>query len=231
MSFLIEIVMAFFLGIIIFAFMPVYTLGYTSDWFIELAMNAVGRAILLKRANAGFTLKASRYNSEDGTEQISVSGQTYDFEDPHGYMSRFKKKPFGLAHEKRGTIITPRECDMGRKLADHKREGTLRDDGGRYRKYFAFEPGRALVNVDHALNVIQGSAKPTLATTVKEYVKKGQLGFNTSRAMTYGIWLMMFGVGAGTPWLLNKVKETGGGGLGNPIPGMAHLPDVVGVLL
>lgn len=219
MSIWIEVAMGFFVGLLLFIFMPVWTLGSVNSWFMDMAMSAVHRGILLKRLNSGFSLKSSRFNSEDGTEQIIASGQEYDFSDKHAYMSRFRGRPFGMAHEARNVLVTPRIADFGRRLSQHVREGTLRDDQGRMRKHFEFEPGRVLVDMDNCLHVIQGSAPPQLVSNIKEYVRKGQSNFNTSQATTYLIWLMMFGAGAAAPYVLLKLQGTlsGSGGISNPL--------------
>lgn len=232
MSLLLEIGMVYLAFVVLFALLPVLTLGRLSDWFISLAMSSVERAILLKRSNSGYSLKASRFNSDLGTEKVRASGQTYNFEDPHGYMSRFKGRPFGVAHEDREVLVTPRVADFGRELHEHKRDGTWTDDADNRRKYFGFESGEALVNLDHALYAIQGSARPSLADTIETYVEKGQSAFDSGRAVTYIIWLMMFGAGAGAPWILLKLQDTvdsGGAGLpGVPVGQVAY--SLVGVV-
>jgi hypothetical protein len=232
MMFVIELALAFLGGLVLFALLPVLTLGRLSEWFVELAMASVERAILIKRSNAGFTLKASRYNPNYGTERVTAGGKTYDFTDQSNLMSRFKNRPFGLAHEDRGALINPRIADFGRELHEQKRDGDWTDAAGNRRKYFGFERGRALVNLDHALYAIQGSASPTLGDTTETYVEKGQAAFDSGRAVTYIIWLMMFGAGAGAPWILLKLSSSVDGGASLPgIPaGIAHVADLVGVL-
>jgi hypothetical protein len=229
--FLLEIFMAFILGLVLFALLPVLTLGRLSDWFISLAMSSVERAILLKRSNSGFSLKASRFNSDLGTEKVSASGQTYNFEDPHGYMSRFKNRPFAVAHEDREVLITPRVADFGRELHELKRDGEWTDEDDNRRKYFSFQQGRALVNLDHAIYAIQGSARPTLADTIETYTEKGQSAFDSGQAITYIIWLMMFGAGAAAPWVLLKLQDSVSGDASLPgLPVGQVLGSLVGVL-
>ncbi|MGK7295288.1 MAG: hypothetical protein ACNS61_05555 [Candidatus Wenzhouxiangella sp. M2_3B_020] len=205
MSLLVNGPLAVVLGVAAFFFAPVIAGGRLSDWYVELAMHAIDRGLFVKRATSGYALKAARYDAEVGAEKVIINGDPHYFEDPNGYMSRLKNKPFGVALERRGVIVTPRVADMGRELRRRKRNGDWTDEQGRRAKWFDLDPGRTLVNLDDALAAVQGSASPRLATVVKEFTKKGQAGFNTSRAMTYTVWLFMFGAGGAAPVLLSKV--------------------------
>lgn len=223
MSLVIDVFMAFLLGVVGFLMVPlVARIGLDSDrskavggQYVSMAMAILQRALLIKRQHGGYLLKSTSFDPTVGAEKTTINGETKKFKDPHGFMSRLCNYPFGIAHEKRDVIVNPIVADLGRRYERLKSNGEWKVDVGEttYRKaYFAIEPVTELVNIDHVIGVIQGSADPGAADRTDVYTEKSQILFRKPNRVDYLVWLAFLGGGFGLMYLGNTVGGDGGGG-------------------
>lgn len=187
---------------------------------LDLVMTMLGRALLIKRAHGGFRLKKSTFDTKVGEEKVYLGGEPRWFSDPSGFMSTFRGKPFGIAHEKRNTITTPVEADLGQRENELRSEGEwcITKDGTDYfRSFFHIDEGLQLVNMDGVLNVIQGGADSASVDRTFTFIELSQQRFDSANVADYMAWLAAMGVPFGLMLLASKVSTSSGGLPSNPV--------------
>jgi hypothetical protein len=189
-----------------FALMLVGGLFLPRQYF-KLAMQTFGAGLLVV-SSKGVSVRAATWNDEKNGWQIPSSSKT--FEDPNDKMRRLFNKPFGIALDKPdggGVIVNPADADLIQTFKSQLDQGDLEADGA-WKKYLPIETGRKWVRPDWAWYGTQGSANARLPSVIEEYRRKSQSLFDSSRAVKYFIWLMMFGIGAGTPYALAQGSQS-----------------------
>lgn len=199
---------------------PLPVLGGVSEKYMTDAARCYGSMLLVLRETGAmsFDLVSAEFNPERKTWEATLDGQTESFEDPHGYMSRWQKKRFGIADEKRGVIITPRVAEIGA-LVKSMREGRdqVSVEGDTFQEGIvgvAPDPTR-LVDMTAARHVITGSSTATLPDRTEEFTKLSQRLWNSKPTVQHMIWLGAAGVGAGIPIIAAQLGVSGGGGGGS----------------
>jgi len=230
MSMLIRVMMAFTLGLVTFCSIPLAAVAVNGrkdaepviQQYIDMAMAILGRSLLLKRKHGGYSFKRSDFDATIPSEQVSIGGEDRDFLDPNGYMSTFRGQRFGIAHEARNIIATPRLADLGREKARLEREGDWETtaNGDVYKRaFFKLDSDEErLVDIDDLLKVIQGSATPALGQRTETYIEKSQSVFDSATPMDVMIWLMSLGVSFGLMYLGYKLRDPSAGGGGSVLP-------------
>jgi hypothetical protein len=90
-----------------------------ADVYYGLAMTAMDRAILIRRLNGGYTVKASEFDSEHSTETVSIGGEAHDLSDVANLMTRAYKRPFGVNYEGYDVITDARHAEVGEEHHEH----------------------------------------------------------------------------------------------------------------
>lgn len=187
------------------------------DKYYATAMGILGRALAVKRKHGGWWLKKSTFDAKYAKERTSINGETQHFDDPENLMSRFYGWPFGIAHEKSGTITTPRYAELGEVCRDRNRDGSLfyeTSDGELFVNGYVRIADRddRLVNIDHALPLMTGDAEPGTTDWSEEITKKSQNPFKSGNIVDYMGGIVAFGATFGAAWLANEVASSSGGG-------------------
>jgi len=194
------------------------------------AMGWLERGLLIKRKHGGWILKRTSFDASVAKEKTRINGETRHFEDVENLMSRFRGYPFGLAHERSGTITTPRYAELGETLRDRAREGTLfhEEDGETYVNGWVRIADRddRLVTLDHALPLMSGSADAGTTQWSTEITKLSQAPFKSGSIVDYLGGVVAFGVAFGAFWLASEVGAGGGGGVDVTI-GMLGVLEVI----
>lgn len=195
--------------------------------YIGTSLGLLGRALAIKRKHGGWWLKKSSFDAKYGKERTSINGETQHFDDPESLMSRMYGWPFGVAHEKSGTITTPRYAELGEVLRDRVREGSLfyEHDGETYVNGYVrvADDDDRLVNIDHALALMTGDAQPNTTDWAEEITVKSQSVFESGNLVDYVGGLAAFGVAFGAVWFATQVGSNGGSGGSTISIGMVDL--------
>lgn len=226
MSLLFDLVKAFGFGVMAFvvfpivaAFLPWSVAKGIIGRYQQIAMQLIGRGLLLMRSHGGLSLKKSTYDARLGAEKVWLGREKQHFFDPHDYQATFKGYPFGLAHEDRAVVIDCRTAYFGRVFRELvQNERSERD--GMLKAYFAVPEGvRQLVNIADALPVIQNPARPNVTDRIDSYAEKGQSLFN-SRAdlVSQAQWFIALVVGVGVVWGLKQLATSGAADIGRTLP-------------
>lgn len=189
--------------------------------YFKLAMQTFGAGLLVV-SSKGVSIRAASWNDDKNGWQIPGSNKT--FEDPNDKMRRLFNKPFGVAIDKPdggGVIVNPADADLIQTFKSELAQGNLESDGI-WQKYLPVKTGRRWVRPDWAWYGTQGSANAQLPSVIEEYRRKSQSLFDSSRAIKYMIWLMMFGIGAGTPYALAQGSQSLPDDAGPSIPIMIN---------
>lgn len=239
MSLLLGIVAAFLSGFLVVLVAPLAArlLGgrqaaeAVAQHYFDMAAKLYGRLLLVLREGGGLELVQSEHDASIGLEKATLDGEDKHFEDPHNYMSRFYRVPFGLADEARGVIINPRICELG-EIVKWKREDGMKTetDGGTYFEgVLPIESDETrLVHPKYARPIITGSATADLADKVDALMEISQSRFDSSPTVQYLVWLGALGGGFGLVLLAFQVLQSTGGGT----PGRGiNVPTIVGPLL
>lgn len=188
--------------------------------YYAMAMGILARAVLVRRENGGWWLRASR--SENGMEV--VGDQTW--KDELGVMGRLCGHPFGLAHGKRRIIYTPRLAEIGELFDKRTKDGqqSYRADGGYYENgYVPIDWGAdRAVNPDGILSLLWRSGDPEQNSRIDDFVEWGQELFTDS---SLGDWLkpimaflIVYGAMFAIRYLIGELLSGGGGGGATPQP-------------
>lgn len=180
--------------------------------YFKLAMQTFGAGLLVV-SSKGVSVRAATWNDEKNGWQIPGSSKT--FEDPNDKMRRLFDKPFGIAVDKPdggGVIVNPADADLIQTFKAQLAQGDLSETDSTgtetWQKYIPVEKGRKWVRPDWAWYGTQGSANARLPSVIEEFRRKSQSLFDSSRAVKYVIWLLMFGIGAGTPYALAQGSQS-----------------------
>lgn len=231
MSLLFDLAKAYMIGLVGVAFLPamVRPLSWQRkqsviQTFTNMAVSTLGRGLMLKREHGGLKLVKTRFDTRigSGAEVAKIGGEKKHWKDPENLMSTFHGKPFGLAHESRNVIVDARRCYLARLYTDLKdnHDWELQIDGETYKRaFFGVDAERALVAIEDAVPVIQGSADPGLADRVEEYGRIGNSLYNSTQMLQGVKFLMTFGGIFLLMWLGRKLMETTAGG-STVIPGV-----------
>jgi len=226
------------LGVIAYFLVPIVVARVLPDRFEAVrahyertAMGWLERGLLIKRKHGGWILKRTSFDAAVGKEKTTINGETRHFEDVETLMSRFRGYPLGLAHESSGTIMTPRYAELGEALRDRAREGRLfhDEDGETYVNGWVRIADRddRLVNLDHALPLMSGSADAGTTEWSAEITKLSQAPFKSGSIVDYLGGVVAFGVAFGAFWLASEVGGGGGGGGVDVTIGMLGIAGVV----
>lgn len=215
--------------------------GIVNTW-VGMGMSALGRGVLLVREHGGVKLAGSSFDPDLG-ETVKSGGETMHFEAAGDGMGWLQGRPFGIALEKYDVIVRPSQALASKRFHQLVESGDDRvtidhDDpqdttpfsGERtyFRRFFRFETGKQLVPITHARRGIQGSARPTLKSLVKEFTRIAQSPYDTASRMQWLALLAAFGVGVGTMIVARRLVSGGGGG-GGSVPTQPVMIDAVSV--
>lgn len=221
MSLLLALFAGFFLGIIGFFLVPLVARGHRptgdriANWYLQLGMSLLGRALLIKRKHGGYYLKASSYDAKHGKEKTVINGETKHFDDPANVMSRLFGWPFALAHEESGSIISPRLAEIGHEVKRRARKGELlvEQDSTYVNGYVPLGDDNTLVDPDDALALMPGNANPGTTDWAIEVTKQSLSPFHDANIMDYATGLIVAGAMWGLCWAgYQVVGDSGGGG-------------------
>lgn len=199
------------------------------NFYHDVLMALINRAILLQRSNGGLRLKKSTFDptaGKAGAERIRISGEERFFFDPQDLMSTFRDHSFGLAHEDRAVVLDARTAYFGRRFAQLKRAGQWVVEGHR-KAFFAIKPDmQTLVRIEDAKAIIQNPATPGVTDRIDNYAEKGQAGFNTGTTAQYMKLLMAAGAGFGMMFIASYLVSSigAGGGSGSTVIPLVILP-------
>lgn len=227
MSWLTNLFYAWFFGVVGFFVLPLFAAGLPWQYakrvlgtYHSIAMTLLGRGLLLQRSHGGLSLKKSTFDArfEEGAEKVRIGGETKHFRDPHDFMSTFKGRPFGMAHEDRSVIVDARVAYLGRRFRHLVENGDF-EHGDALKAYFAIPEGvRSLVNLSDIKAIVQQSGAPVAASREETHAEKSQEGFNTRNIIDTMTWLISLGAGYGLMFMANELSNSTSGGGGSVIP-------------
>lgn len=225
-------IIAYFLGSFLVGLIPV--IGPKLQRFnLDLVMELLNRALLIKSAHGGFKLKASWFDPVTGKDVINHGGELRYFSDPNDLMSTFRGKAFGIAHGARDTIVSPIEIHLAEiaEELDGNNELQIEKDGERFtRAFFHLDEGIQLVDADKVLRAIQGSADGASADRAMHFIELSQADYDSAAIEDYAVWISALGL----PFLLmmvgSKVADDSGGS-GLPDVTLPMIMDVMTLLL
>lgn len=229
MSWLTNAMMLFLIGIMVFmigipllaSLLPWRYAEGVVDQYQKIAISLVGKAIMLQRSHGGLALKKAKFDPQVGAMWIRIGGEKQYFEDPKNYMTTFKGRPFGLAHEDRATIVDARMAYLARRFRELREAGRFEDDTKGFKAFFSIPEGeRVLVNLADIKAIVQKSASPRAVTREKTIAEKSQEAFNSTNIVDTMTYLISLGAGMGLMWLAAEfaARSSGGGGGGSVIP-------------
>lgn len=166
-----------------FIFIILLGIAFPQRYF-AMAMGILSRAVLVRRENGGYWLRAS--SSENGMEVVGDQ----DWKDELGVMGRLYGRPFGLAHGKRRIIYTPWLAEVGEFFARRDQDGkqSYHVGGDYYENGYVEVPwgdDRA-VDADGILALLWRSGDPEQNSRIDDFVEWGQELFTES---ALGDWL------------------------------------------
>lgn len=223
MGLILDLAKAYFVGVILFAAIPVFATPLAWErkqgllrTYTGMALSALGRGLLIQREHGGLLLKKTKFDTRlgAGAELARIGGELKHWKDPENLMSTLHGRPFGLAHEAKNAIVDARSCRSGRleRELDEQGQRVREVDGTRlYKAFFFIQNTRPLVDITDALPIIQGSGDPGLPDRVETYVEKGNLGYDSGQIKQGVEWMTMMAVGFGLMWIGSKLAAAGGG--------------------
>jgi len=211
-----------------------------------LARNLAEGWVLIVRSHGGVTLRGAEFDPERGTGMwiVRMGGEEKYFNDPNGMMGTWRGKPFGIADEEKGVIVSPPQIDLGNKLrsmADDRRlhiteQVEQRMDNGQTvqvpQHYVAgvvpVSKASGLLQLHGARAIIQGDASPGVVEMVNTIVEQMFSLYDSSPAVQYIMWIGSIFAGGAFLWLLLKLNESLSADAGGQLPS-AGLTIVTGV--
>jgi len=217
-----------FLGIATYLVVPVAIAPYLelrwrnklAQHYFNIAMLALDRGMLIARKHGGYSLVPSSYDASMEAEKVTIGDENFHFEDPLEFSGSLKSRRFSLADEVRNVINTPRLAELGEEFYHfyHESENQIQtenDEGEQYEAYtgvLSIPEAPRMVNIRNARRLFPGSASPKLAESVKDDIKKSQLGYKSRNYVDLMIGLVALGVGFGMIVLADYAVGLGGGG-------------------
>lgn len=179
--------------------------------YFGLCMLAMERALLVRRKHSGWSLVSCSYDAEKEAEKAAIGGEEMHFEDPFDFMSRLKKRPFGVAWEPFPGILDPVAAEIGE--MDERASESVGDemelvlgDGEEtetvIRNHVRLPGNERLVDLVHTLQLMLGDGSPKDPSKAWEYTKKSQSGYSTRDIMGVMTWILAYGAGAGMVWFI-----------------------------
>jgi hypothetical protein len=248
---IIQATMVFLIGVMAFVALPVVIEGFegiaealtgkefgvsesVSEAYRSMSIQAFGKLVLVRLANAGWRLRSFSYES-GGKIQAVVGSKKEEWNDPKGRMGRLCGRPFAVVHEEIGVAGAPHDAAIAEKMRE---QDTKRDREYAYQtsdgetavaKYnrVGFDSAKKAVDFDHFPDIVQGSVDPQAGQRAKSFKEKAFAKFNTTNLMDYGLILMAFAVGFGAMYLGAKLGSTLSGGRGSSIGLPIHLAGVI----
>ncbi len=169
-------------------------------------------------------LKISRFDDSVGAEGVEIDGSEKHFRDPDGNMGLWHGRPFGIAHASSNVVLTPKEMELGKVLADRRATNDLEVVDAGQREWVSgwvrMPDGPRLVNPLSGQDAVDGDADPGIGSRVKTFVELSQDLFNTRQTVQQIMFLVAAATGFGLVGLGAKVAEdmnTGGGGVNVPV--------------
>lgn len=188
------------------------------DFYIGIAMEFLGRVILVRRKHGGFDLKPSKWDAKEQSEKTRIGGETRHFEDPDDMILTLKNRNFGMVFEGYNIFVDPMMADVAAHhhewIAEEQHQRTVDVDGARMRVFTRYMPiPDSVRNIDikSVRHMMNGSADPGITETADEYTRKSQEGFDTADVIAMGGIAMLFVVGFGTVVLGARYAGDGGG--------------------
>lgn len=205
-----------------------------TDFYFGLCMKMYHRALLVARSHGGWSLVATEYDTETGTEKASLGGERKDWADPGGHMSRLYKRPFGVTHEDSNVILTPQLMEMGEFLKQAEQNGqkeitvTDTESGQTQHLQLGAVPipdTERLVRAKDGIYALMCAGAPGLVDTALTLTKKSQDPFSKGRAGELTMLLFAFLAGFGAMWFAGNNGGSGAIPKGETI-GITILPIV-----
>lgn len=235
MSWLTNLFYMWFFGVVGFFVLPIFAAALPWEYakrvispYHSIAMTLLGRGIMLQRSHGGLTLKKSKFDPrfEEGAEMVRIGREKKHFRDPNDYMTTFKGRPFGLAHEDRSVIVNARVAYFGRVFRELCETGRF-EHNEQLNAFFSIPKGlHELVNIADIKAIVQQSAAPGAASREETHAEKSQSMFDSRNIIDTMTWLIALGAGYGLVFGASYLAESTGTSGGSTI-----IPIVVGVWL
>lgn len=216
-------IVGFMLGVVAFLAVPILVGPMLrANWrnkmaqpYFGLCMLAMERALLVRRKHSGWSLVSCSYDAEHEAEKATVGGEVVHFEDPFDFMTRLKKRPFGLAWESFPGILDPVAAEVGEmddrateqvgdelelEIGNGDGEDTIPETV--VRNHVRLRGKESLVDLVHTLPLMSGGTSPKSPFKMREFVKKSQSGYSTRDIMGVMTWILAYGAGAGMVWFI-----------------------------
>lgn len=202
--------------------------GYTrrlGGFFLDTGFRFIGRFLLVAHQNGGYSIVASRFDPDKGTETAWLNGRRGDWMDHLNSMSKLRNVSFGIVTDHIGIVLDLRIAEIGQRFDElvaadeHRRVQTYRDDTGRtwteeqFAKFLEMSEEMVPVDIRKAVHIMPGDADPFSVEVGEKYVtfSKEKYG-QTFGKMTYGAWILAFIVGAGIMYFALRLGGNGEGG-------------------
>lgn len=209
--------------------------------YYALAMIALDRAMLVRRAHSGYDLVHSSFDAEKEAEEVTLSGETRHFKDTASLMSRFANRPFGLAWEPVDRIIDPMAAELGEfdeqqgeEFGNEMDVAAAVNDQGEVTGTETLVRGRVnipqterVVDPSKWLGLLTGDGSPGDGETGEEFVRKSQLPYATRDVIGTMTIIMAWGAGFVMTWF---AFQQGSGSSVDVTSKVALMVDVMGVL-
>jgi len=183
-----------------------------ADVYYGLAMAAMDRAILIRRLNGGYTVKASEFDSEHSTETVSIGGETHDLSDVANLMTRAYKRPFAINFEGYNTLVDARHAELGEEHHEHCQSNRHKADGN-WRPDFTMPSATRLVDPSMVKHIMPSSTEPGDRREATQLTKESLADYKSKDPVDIVIIAGIYMAAIGLVWFL----ASNGGGISSSV--------------
>lgn len=180
-----------------------------ANWYFDQAMASYRRATLVERKLAGYDLVPTSFDGERRREKVTVDGETHYIDDPLNYMSRLRKKPFGIVKEGRPIYVHPDLAEAGECIKERDERGDREfhvegETKPRFSRHVRVPDGIRLVDWSKLRTVFTGDGNSQDPEKVDEYVEKSQAGYKSRDIVATMTLMIAYAAGGGMAWFIKS---------------------------